>query len=275
MKIIINADDLGINKTVNKSIDEFLEKAVISSATILANGKAFDDVKEIVVKHPKASFGVHLNLTEFASLTQSPVLARYGITTKDGEFVKGMIFKSDINKELRKAIYLELKAQILKIMESGIEISHFDGHHHCHLQPQLFGVIRKLAREFGVKRIRQNAARPLLLSFKKVKYTSRQFAEKAKNESIKSNRSFLLRFNNSIKSIYWYYRIKFNYITTDLFLSYAFYEMNKESIEDIQNLTIELMCHPGHPAYKIESSLILGLEKKNNLGYRLINFMDL
>ena len=276
MRVIINADDLGISSTVNKSIDEFLKKGVITSATILANGEAFGEVIDIVKKYPNASFGVHLNLTEFESLTKSTELSRCGIITSEGQFIKGSIRKVHITKDLKRAIYFELKAQISKIKEAGIPISHFDGHHHCHLQPQLFGVIQQLAKEFGVRRIRQNAVRPLFFGLKKINQSDNQLiVEKGKDEYVQKTPPISLRLINAIKSRYWYYRIKYSYITTDLFFSYSFFEMNKESFKTGKELTIELMCHPGHPNYKIESNLILENGREFNTNYKIVNFMDL
>jgi len=55
-RIIINADDFGINDTVTSEIKKMIELKAISSTTIMANGKSLEKVKEIVSEYPEISF---------------------------------------------------------------------------------------------------------------------------------------------------------------------------------------------------------------------------
>lgn len=83
-RVIINADDLGISLRVNDSIFELMEYRRISSATLMATGPAFDDAVSRMPKFPHCSFGIHLNLTEFAPL--SGKIRLHQILDKKGEF---------------------------------------------------------------------------------------------------------------------------------------------------------------------------------------------
>ena len=51
-------------------------------------------------------------------------------------------------------IYLEFKAQILKVIKAGVRISHFDSHEHIHHSPFIYRIIKKLGKEFGINKIR-------------------------------------------------------------------------------------------------------------------------
>lgn len=84
LKVIINADDLGHNKKVNKSIINLLERDKISSATILSNGKSFSGVIERLKDYKNKSFGVHLNLTEFKPLTNDQIMYDMGLVNDKG-----------------------------------------------------------------------------------------------------------------------------------------------------------------------------------------------
>jgi predicted glycoside hydrolase/deacetylase ChbG (UPF0249 family) len=72
VRLIINADDLGISPVVNDEIFDHINRGFVSSATILGNGPAVADATHQIARFPQASFGVHLNATEFAPLMAHP-----------------------------------------------------------------------------------------------------------------------------------------------------------------------------------------------------------
>jgi predicted glycoside hydrolase/deacetylase ChbG (UPF0249 family) len=74
MKVIINADDLGLSIATNKAIECAIVKNMISSCTIIANGMAFDDAIRISKQFTNISYGVHLNIIEFCPMTNSQYL---------------------------------------------------------------------------------------------------------------------------------------------------------------------------------------------------------
>ena len=84
MRIIINADDLGSNETVNDAVFSLMSEKKISSATIMANGPNFDDAVTRSKIYTDCSFGCHLNLTEFKPFTNSQILYDYGIVDENG-----------------------------------------------------------------------------------------------------------------------------------------------------------------------------------------------
>jgi predicted glycoside hydrolase/deacetylase ChbG (UPF0249 family) len=86
MKIIINADDLGISRLVNDEIFSLIAKGRISSATIMANAPATEDALARLSQFPQASYGVHMNCTQFAPLTKDEALKP--LLADNGEFKK-------------------------------------------------------------------------------------------------------------------------------------------------------------------------------------------
>ena len=87
-RIIINADDFGINATVTHAIEDMISRGIVTSTTIMANGVCLNDVKEIYDKYPNVSYGIHLCIAEFDSITKSDVLYKYGLTNSEGVFFK-------------------------------------------------------------------------------------------------------------------------------------------------------------------------------------------
>src|SRR5262245_11071031 len=49
----------------------------------------------------------------------------------------------------------ELRAQLLRALDTGLTFSHIDGHHHIHLFAPVARVVGQLAREFGIPIVRR------------------------------------------------------------------------------------------------------------------------
>ncbi len=151
MRIIINADDLGYNSDVNNAIFGLMERRLITSATLMSNGLAFEDAINRIPRYPWCSFGMHLNLTEFQPLTRNKAFKN--ITGPDESF-NGNIRKINISYDLSQAIYEEWCAQIKRVISSGLTISHIDSHHHVHTIWQLFIVLKKIQKQFNIRKVR-------------------------------------------------------------------------------------------------------------------------
>jgi predicted glycoside hydrolase/deacetylase ChbG (UPF0249 family) len=151
-KLIINADDLGASSHINRSISSMINQGIITSSTIMANSPVFNEVAEIVEKHPNCSFGVHLNITEFKPLTDSPFLSE--ILDLRGSF-SGNIRNIDIDKNLSNAVFNEWCLQIEKVQSLGIEVSHIDAHGHVHTIPDLKPTLMAVLREMNINKMRR------------------------------------------------------------------------------------------------------------------------
>ena len=156
-KLIINCDDLGVSKEANLGITDCLLKKKATSASIMANGEFFDHaLTNIKEKVPDNCFGLHLNLTEGSALNSDSIKI---LTDKDFKFNKepSAFFLMNLNRKkeiIDSLIYLEFKAQILKVKKAGVRISHFDSHEHIHHSPFIYRIIKKLGKEFGINKIR-------------------------------------------------------------------------------------------------------------------------
>src|SRR5690348_17074150 len=61
-KLIVNADDFGYTRSVNLGIARACRDGIVTSATIMANGNAFDDAVARAKANAKLGVGVHLVL---------------------------------------------------------------------------------------------------------------------------------------------------------------------------------------------------------------------
>jgi len=67
-RLIINADDFGLTAGVNRAILEAHEHGVVTSATLMANGQAFEDAIALAQSRPGLGVGCHVVLVDGASL---------------------------------------------------------------------------------------------------------------------------------------------------------------------------------------------------------------
>lgn len=247
MKVIINADDFGINQNVTSEIERMIELGAISSTTIMANGECLDEVKRFAILHPEISFGVHLCLSEFSSLTKSQTLHKYGITDESGVFVRKAIFRiKEFPIDLQEALKDELSAQIEKVKSLNIPLSHCDSHHHVHTIYALKEVFANVLNKYGFTKVR-----------------------KASPFDTLRLRVHLCKWIKNIKLNNFYSK---HFTTTDRFSSYNHFLKNPRP-----NGTIELMCHPGHPGenYKSEMKLVENKTLQSRINYKLISYNEL
>lgn len=236
-RIIINADDFGINDDVTSEIERLIDAGRVRSTTVMANGASLDEVRRFASQHPEVSFGVHLCLSEFLSLTNSKVLQQAGLVGENGMFIHKAIFKSKqlMEKDVRQAICEELNAQIDKVSSLGFPISHADSHHHVHTIYPLYSIFEEVLKSRGIDKIRIGE------NFQHLRM---------KVHIVKWAQRCLLNMN---------YRK--NFLTASAFYSYTTFHEMGFPIKD--NQTIELMCHPGHPGkdfrMEIEKLVVDGL----------------
>jgi predicted glycoside hydrolase/deacetylase ChbG (UPF0249 family) len=149
--LIINADDLGISQQVNEAVFDLMAERRISSATLMANAPAVRHAAAQIQHFSNCSFGVHLNLTQFAPVTGGH--ASQLIVDGTGQFSRAIETASPRLARLR-AIYEEWCAQIDLLISLGVPISHFDSHHHVHTTPYLFPVLKAVQKRYRVDKVR-------------------------------------------------------------------------------------------------------------------------
>ncbi len=154
MKIIVNADDLGMSDSVNQAIFEGMRSGAITSSTLLANGPAVKSAAQELRHFSNCSFGVHLNVTEFEPLFRESPVALAGILNREGHFNGNSIREVRIGRRMLGAIFREWCCQIESLMHMGVQPSHLDAHHHVHTIPQMLPVLAALRRRYKIEKIR-------------------------------------------------------------------------------------------------------------------------
>jgi len=61
-QLVVNADDFGFTRDVNQGIIEAHQQGILTAATLMANGDAFDDAVRLARENPGLDVGAHLVL---------------------------------------------------------------------------------------------------------------------------------------------------------------------------------------------------------------------
>jgi predicted glycoside hydrolase/deacetylase ChbG (UPF0249 family) len=156
-QLIINADDFGLTPGVNRAIAELHQAKVLTSATLMATGAAFDDAVAIAHANPALGVGCHIVLTDGTPV--SPPKSIPTLIGPDGKnfrpslidfiqaLLRGAIREDDIEREA--------VAQVQKLQCAGIRVTHLDTHKHTHLFPAVARPLLRIAERCSVPAIRQ------------------------------------------------------------------------------------------------------------------------
>jgi predicted glycoside hydrolase/deacetylase ChbG (UPF0249 family) len=155
-RLIVNADDFGLTCGINRAIAELHAAGAITSATLMANALAFDDAVATARTHPTLGVGCHIVLTDGTPLSEPgtiPTLLgpdrktfRPGLAHFVRDLLLGRIAEADIAREA--------EAQIQRLHQAGIAITHLDTHKHTHIFPRVARPLLAVAERTGIVAIR-------------------------------------------------------------------------------------------------------------------------
>jgi hopanoid biosynthesis associated protein HpnK len=157
-RLIVNADDFGFTAGVNRAIVEAHTRGIVTSTTLMANGRAFDDAVRCLKTVPRLSVGCHVVLID-----GEPVLDAKRLPSITSTHSSGVRFRDGLKSFAARAlagrldpgeIEAEASAQIRKLQACGIKVSHVDTHKHTHLFPAVLRPLLRAANACGVRAIR-------------------------------------------------------------------------------------------------------------------------
>lgn len=150
--LIVHADDFGESAQITRGICQGIEAGIVTSTSIMANMPGTQDaLARVAALADRASFGVHLNLCEGKALT-----AGGSLVDANGRFHgKRDLFARSVTGRLALAdLETEITAQIARVRDSGVRISHVDGHKHLHQLPVVSTAVANVLPRFAIQRVR-------------------------------------------------------------------------------------------------------------------------
>ncbi len=145
-QLIVNADDLGLTPAVNRGVVRAFQDGIVTSASLLVTGSAFEDAVALAQQNPELDVGLHLALVEERAVLGPDVLptmvdetGRFPRTS--AEFIQRALLGGISWHEVEQ----EIAAQIGLFQKTGLRLSHLDSHQHLHMFPPVFQIVRRLA----------------------------------------------------------------------------------------------------------------------------------
>jgi predicted glycoside hydrolase/deacetylase ChbG (UPF0249 family) len=123
--LIVNADDFGYGGGINRGIVEAHDRGIVTSATLVVNGRAADEAVALAKDRPRLSVGLHVNFTNEAQRLV--------------EFDDSLTCRSELRRQFD-----------LFCAKMGRLPTHLDSHQHVHRDRRRRPFFRELAREHGI-----------------------------------------------------------------------------------------------------------------------------
>jgi hopanoid biosynthesis associated protein HpnK len=242
-RLIVNADDFGLTRGVNRAIAACHQRGIVTSATLMATGACFEEAVEMAAQMPRLSVGCHIVLVDGTPLLPACEVRSLLAPGTDrfyhsiGEILRAVAL-GRFNAAEAEA---EAGAQLARLQRAGVQVSHFDAHKHTHMFPSILRPMLRAAAAHGVRAVRNPFEAPGVVSM----------AEALRN------RTLLLRKTETTLLRVWLHRRwqkavrNAGFASTDGSLGVASTgTMNEASLRamlrQIPDGTWELVCHPGY-----------------------------
>ncbi|HUP44594.1 MAG TPA: ChbG/HpnK family deacetylase [Thermoanaerobaculia bacterium] len=138
-RLIVTADDVGLHRGMTEGAIRAHRDGIVTACSISANGRDLDDAVARLRDLPSLEAGIHLTLVEERALTTGRPMPR--------GYIRFLLS--------RKRVEPELRAQIERVLATGLRITHLNGHQHLHQWPSVLSVVERLAREYKIGYIRR------------------------------------------------------------------------------------------------------------------------
>jgi predicted glycoside hydrolase/deacetylase ChbG (UPF0249 family) len=150
--VIIHADDLGMCHAANVAFEKMLDFEWVRCGSVMVPCPWFLELAALSASRPEADVGVHLTLnSEWASYRWPPMSTRdpsSGLVDEEGYLPRTV---EEVHERLvPEAAIIEMRAQIERALDAGIDVTHIDTHMGSVAHPDLFPAYVALALEFRI-----------------------------------------------------------------------------------------------------------------------------
>jgi predicted glycoside hydrolase/deacetylase ChbG (UPF0249 family) len=159
--LVVTGDDFGLTPGISRGIVHAHLHGILTHTSLMATAPFVAEAIDLALQTPSLSLGVHLLLVDGkpclrASKVPTLVNDLRQFQPTAGAFVRdwcvGQINPTEVERELR--------AQIERVLSSGLRPTHLDSHKHLHMWPPIFHLVVRLAQEYGIPAVRVAAERP-------------------------------------------------------------------------------------------------------------------
>lgn len=153
--LIINADDFGRANSINEAVLKAYLDGRLTSASLMVTGEAVTEAVSIAHSQPDLAVGLHLALSDARGFLPREQIAQ--LVDESSRFARNparAALKYHFNRKAREQLRSEIEAQFGTFVETGLPLSHVDGHQHLHAHPAVLPIVVELAEKYGAHGIR-------------------------------------------------------------------------------------------------------------------------
>lgn len=159
-QLIITSDDFGLSRGVNRAVEQAWRDGILTCASIMPGGAAFDEAVAIARRNPGLQIGLHLTLVQGQPVLPPdsiPELLDRSGRFPDNPVLAGMRYFFD--RGLFVQLKREITAQIDRVIQTGIPLTHIDGHLNIHMHPTVFRILAEVMPRYGINSFRLSQER--------------------------------------------------------------------------------------------------------------------
>jgi hypothetical protein len=163
--LITHIDDIGFCHAANTASFECLDSGAATCGSVLVIAPWFPEAAAICRQNPQYDVGVHLTFTcEYSALRWSAISTsdlKSGLVDAEGYLWRTR--EDAIRHVKEEAAEAEMRAQIDRALEAGIDVTHIDTHMGSVVHPKFISSYLKLADEYGIPAFLPNITRERLV----------------------------------------------------------------------------------------------------------------
>ncbi len=154
-RLIVCADDFGMSPGVNAAVLRAHREGIVTEASLMVVGAAAAEAVATALRTPTLGVGLHLVLAQ-----GTPVLPPHaipGLVDGAGMFADEPVrtgFRYYFARELREPLEREIAAQLERFLDTGLPLSHVDGHLTLHVHPVVLDILCSLKDRYGIRAMR-------------------------------------------------------------------------------------------------------------------------
>ncbi|MGQ9919794.1 MAG: hopanoid biosynthesis-associated protein HpnK [Desulfobacca sp.] len=154
-QVIFTGDDFGLSPAVNTAIVRAYSEGVLTCASLMAAGPAWQQAVALAKECPDLCVGLHLTLIQGQSVLpprQIPALVDQQGNFPHNPMVAGLGYY--FSRQQQEQIAAEGAAQIERLLAAGIQPWFLNGHLNIHLHPAVWPLVRRWAKDYAIPAVR-------------------------------------------------------------------------------------------------------------------------
>lgn len=153
--LIVNGDDFGLSAQVNTGILHAHQHGILTNTSLMVTAPAWEEAVELARSTQSLGVGLHVTLVQGRAVLSKQHLRT--IIDSEGNFAHNPTragLQYYFSRRAREEVQAECRAQLERFLETGLLLSHIDGHLNIHMHPVVMDALLALAQEYHIPAMR-------------------------------------------------------------------------------------------------------------------------